>query len=475
LNKVNVVCNAVKKKLVPSPRLKRAVESRAEEIRRAIERQCDRANLSAEARLDGSVAKDTWIRGLADVDIFMRVSPDLTKQQLREICLPIAKKALEPFQVIERYAEHPYVEATVPFGVDSLKVNVVPCYRVEKGNWLSATDRTPYHTEYIRTHMTDEQRDEVRLLKAFMRGVGAYGADIKTGGFSGMLCETLALHYGKFPKVVEGFTTWRESSFIDLENYYAERDREIRRIFREPLVVIDPVDRGRNLAAAVRAEQLWNFVSASRYFTENPSEAYFFEPKTKPLRHSEYERLIKDRGSVLLCIAAGRIDAVVDILWSQLYRTERALVHFLENNEFNVIRTTSWSDEKGLNVLLFELETEHLPHSRRHEGPPVWKLNESFAFLSKHLMKGDTVCGPWIERERWIVQKERTETSARRLLRSALRSGGADLGVASLLAKSFRRRLRILDGKGTGTLVSRNLEFAKFMRRYLSGRPVWIA
>lgn len=144
--------------------------------------------------MDGSVAKDTWVRDSADVDIFMRVSPQLTKTQLKEVCLPIARRALRPHEIVERFAEHPYVESTVKLrDGESVRVNVVPCYKVEKGNWLSATDRSPYHTEYIKQHLAKTQRDEVRLLKAFMRGIGGYGADIKTGGFSGMLCETLIL------------------------------------------------------------------------------------------------------------------------------------------------------------------------------------------------------------------------------------------------------------------------------------------
>jgi tRNA nucleotidyltransferase (CCA-adding enzyme) len=473
LDKAAEVCNAVKKKIVPSAQSKRSVENEAEEIRRAVEHECKKANLSAEVRLDGSVAKDTWIRDYADVDIFMRVSPDLTKEQLRKLCLPIARKGLRPHPVIERFAEHPYLESMVEFEGGYLRVNVVPCYNVEKGNWLSATDRTPYHTEYIRQHVSD-QRDEVRLLKAFMRGIGSYGADIKTGGFSGMLCETLVISRGAFLNVVRDFMEWHEERFIDVENHHEGRSEEVHRIFREPLVVIDPVDKGRNLAAAVRSEQLWNFVAASRQFIRKPSSSLFAEPKVKPLTRREYTGLIRTRGSIILCLVVGRIVVVVDILWSQLYRTQRALIHLLESNDFEVIRSAAWSDEKTLNVLLFELEAEQLPNSRRHEGPPVSRLSESSAFISKHSCDDSTVAGPWIEDERWVVQKKRTTVSARPLLASTLRSGGADVGVASLPARSFKKKVRILENDAIGQLISTNDEFAKFMRTYLSGRPIWL-
>jgi tRNA nucleotidyltransferase (CCA-adding enzyme) len=475
LNQAAQVCDAVKKKIVPSEQMRRSVESRAEGLRRAVELECEKASLPAEVRLDGSVAKDTWIRDYVDADIFMRVSPELTKKQLRDVCLPIAKKALHPLKIIERFAEHPYVESVAEIPGGSLRVNVVPCYNVQKGNWLSATDRTPYHTEYVRTHLRKEQRDEVRLLKGFMRGIGAYGADIKTGGFSGMICETLVMSHENFQNALEDFVEWREDRFIDIEGYYEGRASEIRRIFVEPLVVIDPVDKGRNLGAAVRSAQLWNFVAASRDFLRNPSTSFFLEPKIKPLTKPEFRRLAAFRGSGFLCVTMGKIDTVVDILWSQLFRTERALVNLLANNDFDVIRSSSWTDEKTLSVLLFELPSVQLPTSKKHRGPPVSKLAESTSFLSKHTKEKATVSGPWIEDERWFVQKRRAIVSARVLLESILRSGGATVGVAPLIVQAFKRNAKILEGDELAPLLATNHEFAKFMRTFLAGRPAWLA
>ncbi len=474
LNKAAQVYGVVKRRITPPEQMKQTVQARAEEIRQAVERECKKAGLAAEVRLDGSVAKDTWIRDYVDADIFMRVSPELTKKQLRDICLPIAKAALRPHKVIERFAEHPYVESVVQFATGSLRVNVVPCYNVEKGNWLSATDRTPYHTEYVRAHLDQGQHDEVRLLKAFMRGIGAYGADIKTGGFSGMICETLIISHGNFQNVLQDFRDWREDRFVDVENYYEGRTDEIRRIFIDPLVVVDPVDKGRNLGAAVRSGQLWNFVAATRSFLEKPSASFFAEPVIKPITKSEFRRLSASRGSAIVCIAIGKIDAVVDIVWSQIFRTQRAMVHLLENNDFEVIRSSSWTDEKALSVILFELPSAQLPASKKHRGPPVPRVPESSAFVTKHLKAKDTVAGPWIEHDRWFVQKRRGIVSAEGLLKSVVRSGGAKVGVAPLIVKPFKKKARILEGNELASLLSGNLEFARFMRTFLAGRPAWL-
>ncbi|MFI5449064.1 MAG: CCA tRNA nucleotidyltransferase [Candidatus Bathyarchaeia archaeon] len=475
LNDTITICNLTKRKLTPSVKRRQEIENAAEQIRKAVERECVKARLEAEVRLDGSLAKDTWIQDNVDVDIFIRVSPELTKVQLEKICLPIAKKALAPNDIIERYADHPYAESYVPTASGTVRVNVVPCYNVQFGIWQSATDRTPYHTQYVREHLTNEMTDEVRLLKAFLRGIGSYGADIRTGGFSGMLTETLILAYGGFLHVITDFTTWRENKFIDIENYYSKRSDEIHQIFREPLIVIDPIDKGRNLAAAVRQEQLWNFVAASRRFLQNPTRKFFYEPKIKPLSSHEYRTLIKDRNSSLICLQIGKIDAVPDVLWSQLYKTERALTNLLKTNDFQVIRTGSWSDEKSMNLILFELETERLPRTRRHSGPPVSKMNESANFIKKHRREKSTTSGPWIEGQKWMVHNQRPKTSAIQLLASNLRSGGRQVGVASLLAKSLKKQSRLCEGNQIATLISRNTQFAKYIRIYLSGKPIWYA
>ena len=467
--------NEVKPKIIPDSKSRAAVQKKAEEIRVAVERECSRAGISAEVRLDGSVAKDTWIRDYADVDVFMRVSPTLTKTQLREVCLPPAKRALYPNKIIERFAEHPYVESYVELTKrKELRVNVVPCYNVQRGQWLSATDRSPYHTEYIRQHLTPEQRDEVRLLKAFMRGIGGYGADTKTGGFSGMLCETLIASRGEFERVVIEFTNWQESQFVDIENYYQNRADEVHRIFQEPLIVVDPVDKGRNLGAAVRREQLWNFVAACRAFLAEPSSSFFEEPRIRQLTAAEYRRRVEKRGSIILAVVVGRMDVVVDILWSQLYRTERALVNFLRSNDFSIIRSQAWSDEKALNVILIEMEQDELPSAKIHLGPPVSRRTESTSFLEKHLGNKDTVSGPWVEGERWAVEKRRVFPSAIGILKSALKSGGSDIGVASEPARCFRKRVPVLRNESLVRLISRNREFAKAMNTFLSGRPAWL-
>jgi hypothetical protein len=102
-------------------------------------------------------------------------------------------------------------------------------------------------------------------------------------------------------------------------------------------------------------------------------------------------------------------------------------------------------------------------------------MNESANFIKKHRREKSTISGPWIEGQKWIVHNQRPKTSAIQLLASNLRSGGRHVGVASLLAQSLKKQSRLCEGNQIAALISRNTQFAKYARIYLSGRPIWYA
>jgi len=127
----------------------------------------------------GSFAKGTWLRGDADVDIFVKVSPSLDEKRFEKLGVELGMASLKNHGAHLRYSDHPYVEAFVK----GVRVNVVPCYDVEKGKWKSAADRSPFHTEYVQGAFDAQKRAHARLLKKFLKSAGIYGAEISTGGF----------------------------------------------------------------------------------------------------------------------------------------------------------------------------------------------------------------------------------------------------------------------------------------------------
>jgi tRNA nucleotidyltransferase (CCA-adding enzyme) len=76
----------------------------------------------------------------------------------------------------KRFAEHPYIRGDFK----GYHVEIIPCYLVENGSkHISAVDRTPFHDSFVKKNLGNRQ-SEVRLLKQFMKGIGCYGAEIRS-------------------------------------------------------------------------------------------------------------------------------------------------------------------------------------------------------------------------------------------------------------------------------------------------------
>jgi tRNA nucleotidyltransferase (CCA-adding enzyme) len=369
-----------------------------------------RADGRAEGMVVGSVARGTWIHGDRDLDIFLLFDPSLSREELEEQGLSLARAiaAAEAERFREKYAEHPYINASI----DGLDVDLVPCYRVESACSIkSAVDRTPFHTVYIRERI-QPFIDDVLLLKQFAKAGGIYGSDQMTEGFAGYLCELLILSYGGFLPLLEAASRWRPGIIIDPAGHRA-------RDFPEPLVVVDPVDPKRNVSASVSLTRMCEFIELARGYIGEPGRAFFFPPPRPVLSVDEAACLLSRRGTFLYAIVLPTPPYIEDIVVPQLRKSLDAIRGLLDRHGFSVNRADCEMHEET-SMLLFELLVEELPSVVRHAGPPVWNHVNASRFSSKYLpcSENELFSGPFIEDGLLIVEKRRAYTRAGDLLRS---------------------------------------------------------
>jgi tRNA nucleotidyltransferase (CCA-adding enzyme) len=439
----------------------------AERLKSQVQSILDRAGFGGNVSIQGSYARDTWLSGEADLDIFASFPPTMDRREWTEKVLPAIRKGIDA-KTIDRYAEHPYLE----FHIKGIRVNVVPSYSVEKGQWKSATDRTPYHTEYMRKHLTPEMRLEARLLKRFMKGIRSYGAEIRVGGFSGMLVETLILQYRAFLETLIQASKWRPIIFLDLEKPSGSQDSRAQG-FGSPLVVIDPVDSNRNLAAAVRDDKLWGFVAAARELQQNPGTWYFFPPKPAPRTKAQFSKLIEHQNRDIATISFKHSRIVPDVLWGQLLKMEKSLTELMIRQDFHPVRSTVWSDETQSSAILVEMDSSTLPGVQMRQGPPVSKPDDSGGFLDRHLNAKDTIRGPWVEAGRWVVDKRRVILTIEQLVSAALKDRKFGLAVPEQLNRSFRQNVRVLKNEKILTMLGRE-GFDQALSEFLAAKPAWL-
>src|SRR5207244_9422039 len=90
---------------VPSDREREKMVLLSQVIRSKVEEILQSSQIQAEVTLQGSFARDTWISGEADLDIFARFSATMEREEWVEKVLPTIRKGLSHYRVIERYAE----------------------------------------------------------------------------------------------------------------------------------------------------------------------------------------------------------------------------------------------------------------------------------------------------------------------------------------------------------------------------------
>lgn len=466
MKSVEDVIDRVKGRVVPTAAEKDGMLEEVNGAKARIESAFSKSGYQVEVLIEGSVAKDTWLKGEREVDIFVRFPTEYEKEEIGGVTISIAKGVWGEGRCVERYAEHPFVTAYVR----GLKLDIVPCFKSKPGEWKSATDRTPYHTEFVRNNLSSEEKDEARLLKRFAKGIGAYGAEIRVGGFSGLLCELLVYNFKSFKRTIEAMSSLRLPFLIDPANYYSGKEAEAYRSFSPSLIVVDPSDERRNVAAALTQSKLGDMMAASTAFMKYPNTRFFY-PLRRPMSAIQLRRAIRRERRQLLAFELGKVSAPPDIFWGQLYSARDKVQGIMKNADFNVTRTMAWTDEKTSSFIIIELESRTLPLLRKKTGPPVG---------SPHMQRymdiyaaGRGVVGPWIQGERFYIMMRRRHLDASVYLRGALIEYAKTGGMPSLIAQRIRGQVRILVDEQVSALA-RSREAAQSLTEFLDGRPIWM-
>jgi len=379
---------------------------------------------AVEIKLVGSLAKGTNLSGNREFDIFLLFPRHYSHQEMAMLGLHYARRAFSGMRTEARYAEHPYLQV---FSGDR-HADIVPAYKIgHVGERGSAVDRSPLHTAYVNSKLGERGKDEVRLLKRFMKNFGVYGAELRTEGFSGYLCELLVICYGSLLGLMEEAAKW-DAPAIDMEG--GRCAEALRKAFSSPLVFIDPIDPKRNVAAVVSQTSLSRFVFACRRFLKSPSERFFFSRKGT-WSAGEIRRAIAARGTSSYLVSFPAQKAVPDVLWPQLKKTAHALSRRLEEDGFDVFGLYHWSDGKEC-AILFELPCGKLPFVKKVAGPAVRFGRDCEEFVKRH----KKALNLHIEHERLVAVERRKETDALKALSAACKNP-IGLGVPGEMAKEL--------------------------------------
>ena len=425
---MKTIISKISKTVIPSKTIEQSKERIANLAYSLVEKEIEKYTEVMDLEFGGSFAKGTWLAKDADIDIFIRFKKNTSEEKFEKISKKIGFDALKKYFPYVRYSQHPYVEARIR----NTKINVVPFYDVKIGEWKSAADRSPFHTKFMEKSLTPKMRNEVKVLKIFLKSNGIYGAEIAKQGFSGYISEVLILEFGNFENLIKSISKIEEKHIIG----------KTSKKFETSIIVIDPIDSNRNLAAAISDENIGKFILISRAFKQNPSLEFFKKKKSK---------ISKIYWDNLLVIKFDYEVRSPDIIWGQIKRATSILAIQLELGGFTVLRSKSHTDELKEAYLLFFLESTKISQVYQKNGPEFFRDDSSKSFISKNLKNTELM---WIGNGKKIISLEkRKHTDAINFMTEFLKKK-LEMGIPKGLQRDFKRGFKVSVGnKGLGKSI----------------------
>ncbi|MEM4296164.1 MAG: CCA tRNA nucleotidyltransferase [Candidatus Anstonellales archaeon] len=340
--------------------------------------------------LMGSVAKDTFLRNSNEIDVFVFIEKNKSiKTALNEL-----KAALKNMKTEIAYAQHPYIRVYR----GKIRIDIVPAYYIMKGEEIiSQVDRTRLHLEYVKNHMREEQKDEVRLLKQFLKNINCYGAEIKIRGLSGYFCECLIIKKG---------------NFVNALKYFSNMEFDIKDGF---IHFPDPVDERRNIAASISNENLAKIVCASNAFFRkgniNAMDFFFFNLDSK-----KRKAINNNMKKHIFSIAFNKPDVVDDIRYGVLRKTAEVLIKHFEQEGINVINY--YIDTVGKHdIMSFIVANKNINSFKILNGPNIMFKQHFNEFLKKHRKESK---GLFLSSRGILLMKKRQYSDIKGLLKNAI-------------------------------------------------------
>jgi tRNA nucleotidyltransferase (CCA-adding enzyme) len=414
------VISEIRKSVIPTKETKKLKKQIADEVFALVGEQIRKFPEIVGLEFGGSYAKDTWLSKEADIDIFIKFKKSISEDRFTEISKKVGFESMKNYNPDVRYSEHPYVEARIK----KTKINIVPCYDVNLGEWKSSADRSPFHTRFMQNELTPEMRDEVRILKTFLKLTKIYGAEIAKQGFSGYVSEVLILNFGTFENVIKSIAEIQQNQVIG----------NTSKVFETSIVIIDPVDSNRNLAAAISDENIGKFILACRSFRNNSKTQF---SKSKKFRNKKYN------WENVLVVKFNFKKRSPDIIWGQVKRATASVVTQLESGGFNVLRSRSYSDEQNEAYLFFLLESIKIPQKYTKIGPDFFRESDCNSFVSKNITKTQLM---WIGEDKKIISLEKRKQNDVVKFTIELLKNNLQTGMPKGLQDDFKKGVKVFVG-----------------------------
>ena len=367
--------------------------------------------VKAVAVLGGSIAKDTFLKGDHDCDVFVKFDYKTYKDQ--DISKELGKvlKSLKP-ELVHGSRDYYFIKNIIQY-------EIVPVLDIkDPAKAVNVTDMSPLHVDWVKKHPGFE--DEIRLAKQFCKAARVYGAESYIKGFSGHVLDILVIYYGGFEKFLQNAVNWKDKIVVDPEKHY-NKDALVKlnkSKIVSPLIVVDPVYKERNAAAAMNEKMLDKFKETAREFLKKPTKDFF---KIKKFTKAELKR--QAGSDKLVVLEVKPLDGKKDIVGAKLLKAMELIRNQIKFYDFD-LKEADWVWENGKAYFWYVVEKKDLFPITKWPGPPTSEPERVKSFKEKHektFMDKGRICA-YVKRRYTKVEELLKESLTDELLKQKVKS-----------------------------------------------------
>lgn len=342
-----------------------------DEFLKKLNSEIKNSKVNAKAVVGGSIAKDTYLAGDHDCDVFVKFGYSYNGKDISKLL----GKMLKRFRPELVHGSRDYYRVK-----NRISYEIVPVLDIKDlSKAVNVTDMSPLHVEWVKKH--PGMTDDIRLAKQFCKACGVYGAESYIKGFSGHVLDILVIHYGGFMKLLKASQKWKDKEVIDPERYYKKDALEKlnRSKIDSPIIVIDPVLPERNAAAALSYEKLEQFQKVASVFLKRPVRKSF------EVREKTIDDIKNDAGKnklILLEVTAPK--GKEDVVGAKLLKAFQQINNQLKFYDFKV-KKEGWKWDKNTSAFFWYIvEPKDLVPIKKWIGPPLREKERVANFKKKY-------------------------------------------------------------------------------------------
>jgi len=263
----------------------------------------------------------------------------------------------------------------------------------------------------------------MRLTKQFFKAAKVYGAESYIRGFSGYVCEILTIYYGSFLKLMKAIPKWKEKSVIDIEKFYKNKNVffEINKSkLTSPLIVIDPIQKDRNAAAALDREKFFILKHRAKEFLKKPSKDFFkITFLTEQYLREKYHK------KNIIILKCKPLKKKIDVAGAKMLKA----FHFLEKrlifNDLNIVESDMLWHNKSSSLFYYVLGNHKFSKTKELQGPPLKVKKHVAIFKRKHKKT-------FIKNNRIYAIERSKYASARDLMKNLIKISNVKINVKKI-------------------------------------------